>query len=100
MSDLPPETGDSQRDSEVHIPWESMDAGPEQIADQVEAAPARPAPVNRTDAGRVRVPDRIQPESFARVSHPVSVPRPVGQSSAARGGGWTLPLLCGGIALA
>ncbi|HXE55108.1 MAG TPA: hypothetical protein VN541_18945, partial [Tepidisphaeraceae bacterium] len=94
---------DSQGDSEAHIPWESMDGGAEQVESEAEAEPARPAPVSVTGAGRDALPDRKRSHlaQVAPASMQMPALQPVSRSAEPRGGGgWTLPMLCAGIALA
>jgi hypothetical protein len=79
-----------------------MDSGPEQAAPQGELEPARPAPVDAAGAGRGRDLDRNTPERVGAAPEPkrLPMPRSVARTAEPRGGGWTLPVLCAGIALA
>src|SRR5690242_14281732 len=75
MHDSGPENSTS---SDAHVPWESIDVGGEG-ADESTA-------------------EAVGPLEIARESG-LSIPREEPDEAPTRGGGWTIPILCAGIAL-
>ena len=67
--------------SDAHVPWESIDEG-ESASENATAEAVAPANAGRSDSAvALRIPQEEPDEPPAR------------------GGGWTIPLLCAGIAL-
>lgn len=80
--------------SEAHLPWESIGAAEEQgeRADPAEPFDEQLQPA-RAAAAAV---EPILPQVSRETDEQIATNEP---AAAVRGGGWTLPLLCGGIAL-
>lgn len=98
MSDLLP---DNDPASEAHVPWESIDAAGEQAMPSNEPQRSR-LPTSKSEVQECQPMDDPAPPAPTKTPPVRHALRPAvrERETPTRGGGWTLPVLCAGIALA